>query len=138
MRTILLGIWITALMWAAAGDQPLRDAEKAWTAAVVARDEAALNRIYDDELIYAHSTGAIESKKEYMDRLRTGKQKYDTITPESLTTRMAGDSGVTHTILRMTGTSNGKPFNDRLMMMHVWVKRGGAWKLLAHQTTKLP
>jgi hypothetical protein len=37
----------------------------------------------------------------------------------------------------MRGMSNGAPFNDRLMMMHVWVKAGGHWQLTAHQTTKL-
>jgi len=30
------------------------------------------------------------------------------------------------------------PFNDHVMMMHVWVKQGGSWHLAAHQTTKVP
>jgi hypothetical protein len=31
----------------------------------------------------------------------------------------------------------GTPFNDHLKMLHVWVKQGRAWRLAAHQTTKL-
>jgi hypothetical protein len=41
-------------------------------------------------------------------------------------------------IVRMTGKNDSGPFNDHLMMIHFWVKQGGAWKLAAHQTTKIP
>jgi hypothetical protein len=49
-----------------------------------------------------------------------------------------GDAAVAHSIVNMKGVSNGKPFDDHLMMLHVWVKQAGAWQLAAHQTTKLP
>jgi hypothetical protein len=38
----------------------------------------------------------------------------------------------------MTGTNDAGPFNDHVMMMHIWVKQGAAWRLAAHQTTKIP
>jgi hypothetical protein len=28
------------------------------------------------------------------------------------------------------------PFDNNLFLMEVWAKQGGAWKLVAHQTTK--
>lgn len=128
---------ITSLQAADPG-AAVRDAEKAWAKAVMARDFQALDKIFGDKLIYAHATGAIESKEKYLDRLRGGAQKYDSITQESIRVVPYGDSAVTHSILRMTGISNGKPFNDHVMALHVWEKQGGAWRLVAHQTTKLP
>jgi ketosteroid isomerase-like protein len=140
MRTVLVGCVLLACASgarAADAETEIRDAEKAWATAVVAHDYPALEKIFGDKLIYAHSTGAVESKEQYMARLRSGIQKYDAIQQESLRLVPYGDSAVSHAILRMTGTSNGKPFNDHVMAMHVWHRQDGTWKLVAHQTTKL-
>jgi len=140
MRNLVLALsFLTAFsLRGADADAPIRDAEHAWAKAVTTRDFSALDRIYGDKLIYAHSTGAIQSKAEYLERLRSGAQKYDSIEHESTRVVMYGDSAVSHSIVRMTGVSNGKPFNDHVMMLHVWEKEGGGWRLVAHQTTKLP
>jgi hypothetical protein len=37
----------------------------------------------------------------------------------------------------MHGTNQNGPFDDQLLMIHVWVKVNGSWQLAAHQTTKL-
>jgi ketosteroid isomerase-like protein len=133
----LIALAATCGLRAADPETEIRDAEKAWARAVVARDWAAVDQILGDKLIYAHSTGGIESKKQYLDRVRSGAQKYDTINHESTRVVVYSDSAVTHSIMRMAGTTNGTPFNDHLMMLHVWEKQGGAWRLAAHQTTKL-
>ena len=44
----------------------------------------------------------------------------------------------THSIARMTGRNDAGPFDDHLMIIHLWVKQGGTWQLAAHQTTKIP
>ncbi len=134
-------LWCAALVLSAAlagaGEDEIQQAEKGWAAAVTTRDFAALDKILGDQLIYAHSTGAIESKGEYLSRLQSGAQKYDTIQHETTTVRMYGGSAVAHSKARMTGTSNGQPFHDRLMIMHFWVKQNNLWRLVAHQTTKI-
>jgi ketosteroid isomerase-like protein len=119
------------------GEDEIRATEKAWAAAVVAQDFARLDQILGANLIYAHSTGAVETKEAYLKRLHTGAQKYEAIEFEKIAVHIYGDTAVSHSHLRMRGMSNGAPFNDRLMMMHVWVKAGGHWQLTAHQTTKI-
>ena len=126
------------VLTASAADDDLRAAEKSWGAALVARDGAALERIYTPELIYAHSTGKVENKAQYLERLKGGKQRYDTVTHESIQIARYGDAAVTHSIARMTGRNDSGPFDDHLMVIHMWVKQGGAWRLAAHQTTKIP
>ena len=142
MRRMILFI-LTALFTVvpgsrAATEDEISKAEKGWAAAVTSRDYAALERILGDQLVYAHSTGNIENKSEYMARLRSGAQRYETIEHQSTTIRIYGDSAVAHSKARIAGKSNGNPFDDRLMVMHFWVKQGGTWRLVAHQTTKLP
>lgn len=136
MKLLLACLFMIAA--ALAADDDLRAAEKAWGAALVAKDGAALEKIYTPELIYAHSTGKVETKTQYMERLKLGKQRYDSVTHESMQVARYGDAAVTHSIARMTGRNDSGPFDDHLMIIHMWVKQGGTWRLAAHQTTKIP
>lgn len=122
----------------AATESDIQKAEKDWAAAVMAQDQAALGQILGDQLIYAHSTGVIETKGQYLSNLRTGAAKYDLIEHQSITVKLYGDAAAAHSIVRMKGTNKDGPFDNKLMMMHLWVKQGGKWRLAAHQTTKLP
>src|SRR5260370_19989437 len=104
MRTTILAMIALAAssgLRAADPEAEIRDAEKAWAQAVVARDWAAVEKILGDKLIYAHATGVVESKKQYLDRVRCGAQKYDTINDESTPGVTYADSDVTHSIMRM-------------------------------------
>ena len=112
-------------------------AEDHWAAAVVALDFAELEKIYDDDLIYAHSTGIVETKMAYMAKLKSGKQKYTAITQHQLTVRRQDDAAVAHSIVTMKGTSATGPFDNKLMMIHTWFKSDGRWRLIAHQTTEI-
>jgi ketosteroid isomerase-like protein len=142
MKRLLLGTMLATLgagtIWAATADEAVRAAEKQWSEAVKNRDFAALERIFTRELIYAHSSGAVETETKYLERLRSGKQRYDSFTYESTQVVVYGDAAVAHSIVRITGSNDAGPFNDHLMMMHTWVKQGGMWRLAAHQTTKIP
>jgi ketosteroid isomerase-like protein len=122
----------------AVANDALQAVEKGWAAAVVKGDIPALEKILADDLIYAHSTGVVESKSEYLGKLKGGAQRYDVIEHQSMTVKVYGDAAVVHSRVRMAGKNVSGPFDHRLMMLHVWVKRGGAWQLAAHQTTRLP
>jgi ketosteroid isomerase-like protein len=134
---VLIGA-CSALAQETSAEGEIRAAEKAWAAAVQGKDIASLEKIFTPGLIYAHATGAIETKQKYLDRLKSGAQKYDNVAHEETKIVLYGDSAVAHSIMRMTGFNNSGPFNDHVMMMHLWVKQGGAWRLAAHQTTKIP
>lgn len=137
MKT-LLSILLTLLFAAAAGAaDPVEDAERAWAKAVAARDHAALDAMLADSLIYAHSSGNVETKKQYLDQMKKGTQVYDSIQHESVRVVPHGDAAVAHSVVRMKGKNAQGPFDNRLMMMHVWAKSGGKWRLVAHQTTRL-
>ena len=138
IRTSLIALLAGALIaQAATTEDEIRQVEKNWAVTVTSPDHTALERMLGDQLIYAHSTGAVESRSEYMARLRNGAQKYDRIQHHSIAVRTYGDTAVAHSKVRMLGTSNGTPFDDELMMLHLWVKQAGKWQLAAHQTTKL-
>ena len=143
MRRTILIIMIALFaglgtLQSAGPEAEVRNAERDWAAAVVAHDYAALEQILADQLIYAHSTGTVESKKEYLEKLRSNAQRYDVIKHASMKVKVYGDAAVTHSMVRMTGESGDEPFDNQLMMMHLWVMQDGNWRLAAHQTTMLP
>jgi ketosteroid isomerase-like protein len=141
MRTFLIiaTLCIFALPGAAASadESAILDAEKGWASAVLARDFAKLDTILTPGLIYAHSTGIIDDKSQYLSKMRSGTQKYAGIEHTSTTVRVYGNSAVAHSRARMHGVNASGPFDDKLMMIHMWVKSNGKWQLAAHQTTKL-
>jgi ketosteroid isomerase-like protein len=114
----------------------IQKVEDAWAKAATSNDQAALNNILAPRLVYTHSTGLIESKQEYMKAVDSF-QKYKSITFENTRVNVYGNAAIVNTKVRMVGTTRGKPFNDQLLLIHVWVKEGGKWQLAAHQTTKL-
>jgi len=133
----LLGVCLPFAQAAAIEDQ-VRQAEKSWATAVTSGDQAALGRMLADQLIYAHSTGIVDTKADYLGKMRSGDQKYEGIEHQNMTISSYGDSAVVHSTVRMTGKTKGQPFDNKLMMLHLWVKQGGRWQLAAHQTTRLP
>lgn len=134
---LLCVLALSALPLCAAAEDDVLKVEKEWAAMVVAGHFDHVASLLDETLIYAHSTGNIESKDEYLGKLRSGTQKYTAIDHEKTTIRVHGDAAVVHSIGRMVGTNAAGPFNNHLMIMHTWVKSGGKWLLAAHQTTQL-
>jgi len=135
---MILIVTVSMLALCAAGpEDEIVKAEKSWAAAVVARDYAALERILHGDLIYAHSTGVIETKGEYVGKLKSNTQRYDVLDHQKTTVKVHGNSAVAHSTVIMKGQSGDRPFDNRLMMIHLWVKESGQWRLAAHQTTQL-
>lgn len=141
MRTLLLTLTLSVFAFTAgaapADEQQITAAEKNWAAAVIAKDFAKLEAMLTPDLIYAHSTGIIDDKTQYLQKMKTGKQNYAGIEHKSTTVRMHGDSAVAHSMIRMHGTNAAGPFDDNVMALHLWVKSKGKWLLAAHQTTKV-
>ena len=139
MRTILLSLtFCFAALAASPEEQQVLAAEKAWSAAVVAGDFAKLDGMLMPDLIYAHSTGIIDDRAQYLSKMKEGKQTYAGIERGSTVVRVYGNAAITHGTLRMHGKNPDGPFDNRVMTIHTWIKTGGTWKLAAHQTTRLP
>lgn len=118
-------------------DVEIQAMEKKWAAAIRAMDGATLEKILGDQLIYAHSTGVVDTKKEYIAKVTSGKQRYEGVDQQSATIKTYGDAVIVHARMHMWGVNQSGKFDDQLMMIHTWLKRNGNWLLVAHQTTKL-
>jgi ketosteroid isomerase-like protein len=145
MRKHLLAVLVSVLAFAHASasgqnagnsESEVKQAEDAWVKAVTAKDQKALEGLLAPRLVYTHSTGLIENKQEYMKAVGSF-QNYKAITFENMRVNVYGTTAVVNTKARMIGSTRGTPFDNQLLLIHVWVKQGGKWQLAAHQTTRL-
>ena len=132
-----LSVLFAGLAAAADDAATIENLDKSWTTAVLSKDFAALDRMLAPDLIYAHASGIVDTKQQYLDKLRSGRQVYKTMEQRKVSVRLHGSSAVTHSWMRVTGVNAQGPYDDKVMMIHLWVKAGNAWRLAAHQTTRV-
>ncbi|MBL8175946.1 MAG: nuclear transport factor 2 family protein [Bryobacterales bacterium] len=121
----------------AADKASIEQLDKNWLKAVLGKDLAALDRMYTDDIVYAHASGVVDTKTSYLEKLKSGKQVYKSMEQRKVSVRLYGDSAVTHSWMRVTGVNPQGPFDDKVMMIHVWVQKNGQWRMAAHQTTRV-
>ncbi len=124
---------------AAGPDAALKEAEMAWAEATKKADAAALGQLLAHDLTYTHSTGVTDTKKQYIDNLVSGAAKYEAIDYEEMTMRTYGkDTAVLNAQVKLVTVNKGTRGNAHLKFTHVWIRKGGRWRLAAHQSTRLP
>ncbi len=135
----LAALVCAAFLQAANNDEfAVKQAEMSWGDATLKGDAAALGKLLGDDLTYTHSSGRTETKKEFIEALQSGAMKYVSIVEENMAVRVYGDTGILTATAKMQVVSRGQPNSFQVRLLHVWVKRGGGWQMVAHQTTRIP
>lgn len=101
--------------------------------AMIAADRSKLEMLVADQLSYGHSGGRIETKKEFVDVVAGKKTAYKSITISEPTVSVVGNNAIARHTYAVEFEADGKPGSAKIGVMQVWVKDGGAWKLLARQ-----
>lgn len=135
LRLLILGAAICAAQEATKAS--ILALDKQWSDAIVKGDTATLEKLLTDDLVYAHATGIVDTKTSYIAKIKGGKQVYKSFEQHKPTVNLYKDSAVTFSWVRVTGTNQSGAFDDKIMLMHFWVKQNNAWRLAAHQTTKV-
>jgi hypothetical protein len=126
-----------------AADAPLlaalRAADDKRVAATIAADETGLSEILSDDLRYAHSSGAVDSKDSLTEALVSGRTKYVSVDYEQRdftfpAPGIALMTGRAH--LKATTASGGVDMIAGFLA--VWREEKGHWRFLAWQSCKLP
>jgi|SoiMethySBSTD1v2_1073268.scaffolds.fasta_scaffold3971959_1 ketosteroid isomerase-like protein len=111
--------------------------DKQWSDAIVKGDTATLEKLLTDDLVYAHATGIVDTKKSYIAKIKERRQVYKSFEQHNPQVNIYKDSAVTFSHVRVTGTNQAGAFDDKIMLIHFWVKQNNAWRLAGHQTTKI-
>lgn len=115
-------------------------ADDARVTATLNVDKTALEKIFSDDLHYAHSTGVVDTKADFIEILTSGKNKYlkidylkrDFSFPASEIALMTGQ-------VRIKSDSVTRGVNEfTLSYLAVWKKENDAWRFHAWQSARLP
>ena len=143
MKSILTSLATTLLLsvslFAEPAPKELAAADDARVAATLAVDKAAMEKIFTDDLHYAHSSGVVDTKASFIETLVSGKNKYlklDYIKRDfSLT---SPDVALMTGQVRVKTESPTKGTNEfTLIFLGVWKLDNGAWKFRAWQSARL-
>jgi ketosteroid isomerase-like protein len=102
------------------------------------QDFAALEASLADDLTYVHSTARLESKAEHVGNLKAGKPHYRGIAPRDRTVRVNGNVGIVNGVSEMHVDSAGKEQRFTVRYLAVYARAGGAWRMIAWQSTRVP
>lgn len=105
---------------------------------MITPDKTKLEDLAAEELSYGHSSGTIRDKAGFVDEFVKGWSVFRSITFSDQTIRFAGDIALVRH--RLTGDTFNKnvPGQVDIIILLVWQKQNGVWKLLARQAAKIP
>ena len=103
---------------------------------MIAADKEALEAVVSDQLSFGHTNGRTETKAEFVNNILDKKPIYKSITLSDTTLSVVGNNAIARYTAAVDLESGGKEISIKVGVMTVWVKDGGTWKLLAHQSFK--
>lgn len=106
--------------------------------AMVAADAAALTNLAAEEISYGHSNGLVENRAEFVNQFVTGQSVFLNITLSDQTIKIVGDAAIVRHHFVSDTNNNNVPGKADIIVLMVWQKQKGEWKLLARQAAKIP
>jgi ketosteroid isomerase-like protein len=122
----------------AAVDDEINRMEESRFAALIGKDWPALDAILADDFFYNTAGGAQMSKSEFIGLMQSGAAVVRKVERENATIRSYGDVRLVTGIAHIDVTLKGEDKSLHSRYLHVWVKDGKRWKLVARQATYLP
>ncbi len=99
-------------------------------------DAAELANIASDDLEYVHSSGTYRDKQGFIDEFMKGWTIITKVKTTDQTIRVTGNNAIIrHRMVAHTNKPGQPEFYDIIILM-VWRKEEGQWKLLARQAAK--
>ena len=118
-------------------EKAVADAVEQLRIAMINADQAILEKLVDEKLSYGHSSGHIDNKKEFVEKIVSGASDFVTIDLTEQTISISDDIAIVRHTLSAKTNDGGKPGEVHLKVMLVWQKQKKGWILLARQAIKL-
>jgi ketosteroid isomerase-like protein len=106
--------------------------------AMVDADVGLLETYLADDLTYAHTTGWIETKSEFLLTVESGKINYMAVEPRDVLVRIYGDVAVMTGLSEMRGAVDDRTVSFTIRFLDVSRRVGDAWQLVAWQSVRMP
>lgn len=116
----------------------LLKASQEYDKAQLTNDGAALTRLLGDDLVLISGSGHTQSKAEFISDSTAPGFKIEPFTILEAVHKVMGATAILGGVVVLKGTSEGKPFAQRMRFSDFWEKRNGRWQVVYIQVTRLP
>jgi len=101
-------------------------------------DSAVLANLVSEDLVYVHSSGAVRNKKGFIDEFMKRQTDVANVVISNQTITISGNNAIVrHRMVADSRKAGYPPVIDIIVLM-VWRKELGQWKMLARQAAKIP
>ena len=101
-------------------------------------DSMVLSDIASDDLVYVHSSGTVRNKQGFIDEFIRRSTNFSKVTIFDQTIKITGDNAIVRHRLVANAHNPGYPSVVDIIILMVWRKEDGKWKMLARQAAKIP
>lgn len=112
-------------------------AVQALAKAMIDADSILLPQLVSDRLSYGHSSGHVDDKKTFVEKIVSGKSDFVTIDLQEQTIDVKNGLAIVRHTLNATTNDGGKPGEVHLKVLLIWAKEKEGWKLVARQAVKI-
>jgi len=123
---------------AAGAEEAVLKADNARFDAMLKADAAALEKLLADELSYTHSNAQVQDKAAFIADIKSGKIKYLTVEATDQKARVFGNMAIVTGGASVHVVQNGNDLTFKIRYTNAHINRGGAWQMVAWQSTRLP
>ena len=100
------------------------------------RDVSALDSLFHDEAVFVHMGGTWGTERE-LDVIRSGAIWYKHAEIEAASVRVVGETAVVLGTIRLDAVVGGNEVTNPFEVTEVYVREGGAWRLVSLSFTRL-
>jgi ketosteroid isomerase-like protein len=106
-------------------------------AALLKKDAAAFGKHFADDAVLTTPDGAVQTKAQLMGDVKSGALVLEASTISDMKVKVHGDAAVVSYITTDKGKYKGQDISGRFRWTDVFVRQGGAWRLVAGQGTPI-
>jgi ketosteroid isomerase-like protein len=139
LMLITVSLLAVPLAWSQEGnsEQQINKVIDEVTAAMLKADTNSLEKLLADDFTAIHTNGALFTKAQEIESVKTGTNKWDKVDVQELKIRVYGHTAVTTLRIFFNGTINGNSYSGTNRATRVWVKQNGTWKCVSYQVTRV-
>lgn len=106
--------------------------------AMVDADAETLDALLADDLVYIHTTGAIDTKASLIDSIVSGRIDYVQLASGESQQRVIGDAVVVTGTAQLAVVAGGAEHALTIRYTEVYIPAGDGWRLASWQSTRVP
>jgi len=101
-------------------------------------DSVILADLVSEDLEYVHSSGTVRDKQGFINEFMKKQTRVTNVKFSNQTVRCSGDLAIVRHRMEADAHNPGYPPKLDIIILMIWKKENGKWKMLARQAAKLP